>query len=106
MPHPVIRCGSPEPPRRLLVQVGTVIIAAWQSLPPVTNLEAMLTGEARKLLSQFRLTYNMILNLLRTEDMSVEDMIRRSYAESMSQRALGDRNTVAILEKVGGVVVM
>lgn len=34
-------------------------------------LQMMLTGAATKLESQFRLKWNMILNLLRVEDMSV-----------------------------------
>jgi antiviral helicase SKI2 len=37
----------------------------------------MLTGKASRLQSQFRLTYAMILNLIRLEDMNVEDMMRR-----------------------------
>lgn len=42
----------------------------------------------------------MILNLLRTEDLSVEDMIKRSFSEFATQRALGARNLPAMLEKV------
>lgn len=53
-----------------------------------------------RLQSQFRLTYNMILNLLRTEDLSVEDMIKRSFSEFATQRALGARNLPASLERV------
>jgi antiviral helicase SKI2 len=48
----------------------------------------MLTGQSTRLQSQFRLTYNMILNLLRVEDMSVESMISRSFSEFATQRAL------------------
>ena len=56
-------------------------------------------GEARKLESQFRLTYTMILNLLRVEDMSVEDMIKRSFSEVETQRKLGRRDLSSILLK-------
>jgi len=42
----------------------------------------------------------MILNLLRTEDMSVEDMIKRSFSEFSTQRALGAYNLPLLLEKV------
>lgn len=49
----------------LLFQVGTVIIAAWTELPSEITLKTLVTGTARKLVSQFRLSYNMILNLLR-----------------------------------------
>jgi len=51
-------------------------------------LRNMLTGQSTYLKSQFRLTYNMILNLLRVEEMSVESMIKRSFSEFATQRAL------------------
>lgn len=34
----------------------------------------------------FRLTYNMILNLLRVEGLKVEDMMRSSFSEAALQR--------------------
>jgi antiviral helicase SKI2 len=48
----------------------------------------MILGEPGKLSSQFRLTYNMILNLLRVEALKVEEMIKRSFSENTSQRLL------------------
>ena len=49
----------------------------------------MIIGKATKLTSQFRLTYNMILNLFRLSgEFKVEDMMRRSFSESSGQRAL------------------
>jgi antiviral helicase SKI2 len=42
-------------------------------------------GTPNKLISQFRLTYNMILNLLRVEALRVEEMIKRSFSENASQ---------------------
>ena len=57
----------------------------------------MLTGSATKLESQFRLTYSMILNLLRVDDLKVEDMLRRSFAEFHAQRsAPEDKAAVAL----------
>jgi antiviral helicase SKI2 len=50
----------------------------------------MLQKPAR-LQSQFRLTYNMILNLLRVEALKVEEMIKRSFSENASQRLLPDQ---------------
>ncbi len=66
----------------------------------------MLTGRGVSLESQFRLTYSMILNLLRVEDLKVnlrhtraacasppllvpqvEDMLKRSFAEWRAQRS-------------------
>lgn len=36
--------------------------------------------------SQFRLTYSMILNLLRVEQLRVEDMMKRSFSEFHHQK--------------------
>lgn len=51
----------------------------------------MILGPSTKLQSQFRLTYNMILNLLRVETLKVEEMIKRSFSENASQRLLPDQ---------------
>lgn len=51
----------------------------------------MILGTPAKLQSQFRLTYNMILNLLRVEALRVEEMIKRSFSENASQRLLPDQ---------------
>jgi antiviral helicase SKI2 len=91
--------------RRGLDTVGTVIIncedggaggprrgpGAGPELPAESDLRRLTTGKAARLESKFRLTYNMILNLLRVEDLRVEDMIRRSFAEFHAQRALPDQ---------------
>ncbi|KAG7355547.1 DEAD/DEAH box helicase domain protein [Nitzschia inconspicua] len=75
--------------RRGLDKVGTVIVCCFgEKPPPVGILRTMLTGTSTMLRSQFRLTYNMILNLLRVEEMSVESMIKRSFSEFATQRAL------------------
>lgn len=50
-------------------------LKCWgRTLPQATRLE-----------SQFRLTYNMLLNLLRVEDLSVTDMMKRSFSEFKTQ---------------------
>ena len=75
--------------RRGLDRVGTVVLCCFgDTPPPQTILKNMLTGSSTKLQSQFRLTFTMILNLLRVEDMSVEGMIKRSFSEFATQRAL------------------
>ena len=51
----------------------------------------MILGTPSKLQSQFRLTYNMILNLLRVESLKVEEMIKRSFSENATQRLLPDQ---------------
>ena len=52
-------------------QVGTVILACWDDVPSETDLRTLLLGKATRLESQFRLTYSMILNLMRVEDLKV-----------------------------------
>lgn len=46
----------------------------------------MMLGTPNRLSSQFRLTYNMILNLLRVEALRVEEMIKRSFSENAAQK--------------------
>ena len=72
--------------RRGLDTVGTVIILCWGDMPDSACLSQMMTGAPTKLVSQFRLTYNMILNLLRVQDFRVEDMMKRSFSEVHSQK--------------------
>ncbi|KAL1661387.1 NUC185 domain-containing protein [Schizophyllum commune] len=94
--------------RRGLDPTGTVIIVANDSLPEQTALHTMMLGTPGKLISQFRLTYNMILNLLRVEALRVEEMIKRSFSENASQRLLPEQQkrviegekTLAGLEKL------
>ncbi|KAH9065893.1 antiviral helicase [Lactarius vividus] len=77
--------------RRGLDLTGTVLIIAGDELPEQSALKNMITGRAGKLASQFRLTYNMILNLLRVETLKVEEMIKRSFSENASQQMLPDQ---------------
>ncbi len=76
--------------RRGLDPVGSVIIVASNTdeAPPVATLRQMILGDPTKLRSQFRLTYNMILNLLRVEALKIEEMIKRSFSENATQALL------------------
>lgn len=102
--------------RRGLDLTGTVIIVANDSLPEVrccfficllqvltilqqTTLNTMILGKPGRLSSQFRLTYNMILNLLRVEALKVEEMIKRSFSENASQRLLPDQQRKVLEEE-------
>ncbi len=67
--------------------------------PPQFILRNMLLGSSTRLSSQFRLTYNMILNLLRVEDMTVEGMIKRSFSEFATQRALATNEYPKLLKR-------
>ncbi|KIW14643.1 hypothetical protein PV08_07427 [Exophiala spinifera] len=76
--------------RRGLDTVGTVIIVCpgKSEAPPAGELTQMITGPATKLRSQFRLHYNMILNLMRVEALKIEEMIKRSFSENATQALL------------------
>ncbi|EDQ92980.1 uncharacterized protein MONBRDRAFT_13948 [Monosiga brevicollis MX1] len=77
--------------RRGLDQTGTVIIICKGDVPDRSVLHSMMLGKPTKLESRFRLTYNMILNLVRVEELRVEDMIRRSFGEITTQQNFGER---------------
>ncbi|KAH9897909.1 antiviral helicase [Cubamyces lactineus] len=86
--------------RRGLDATGTVIIVANDDLPEQATLNNMILGTPAKLQSQFRLTYNMILNLLRVEALRVEEMIKRSFSENATQKLLPEnQKKVAETEK-------
>ncbi|KAI7903508.1 NUC185 domain-containing protein [Cokeromyces recurvatus] len=75
--------------RRGLDNTGVVILATGGDEPPeISCLSTMILGKPTKLESQFRLTYNMILNLLRVEALKVEEMIKRSFSENSAQKLL------------------
>ncbi|KAI1086869.1 antiviral helicase [Rostrohypoxylon terebratum] len=77
--------------RRGLDPVGSVIIVPPGSVdeaPPVSDIQKMILDPPSKLRSQFRLTYNMILNLLRVEALKIEEMIKRSFSEHATQQLL------------------
>ncbi|KAG8904178.1 hypothetical protein FRB99_002126 [Tulasnella sp. 403] len=77
--------------RRGLDATGVVIIVSGDEAPDAAMLKNMMCGKPTKLTSQFRLTYNMILNLLRVEALRVEEMIKRSFSENASQRLLPEQ---------------
>ena len=74
--------------RRGLDSSGVVIIACEDAVPNEHELRTLILGRPTKLESQFRVTYNMILNLLRVEAIRVEDMIKRSFSENDTQKKL------------------
>lgn len=71
--------------RRGLDKTGTVIIMAYNDPLPIASFKEVTLGVPTKLESQFRLTYNMILNLLRIEALKVEEMIKYSFSENTNQ---------------------
>ena len=79
--------------RRGIDLVGSVIIVNSNSdeAPPAATLRQMILGDPTNLRSQFRLTYNMILNLLRVEALKIEEMIKRSFSENATQALLPEQ---------------
>lgn len=75
--------------RRGLDAVGTVIIACWDDVYEEGELKKLLTGRPTKLESQFRLTYSMILNLLRVEDLKVSKKLSEQASTSESGSSIG-----------------
>lgn len=87
--------------RRGLDPVGSVIIVApgAEEAPPAGTLRQMILGDPTKLRSQFRLTYNMILNLLRVEALKIEEMIKRSFSENATQALLPEHEKAVKLSE-------
>lgn len=61
---------------------GTVIILCKTEPPSSDELKRMMLGKPSLLKSQFRLTYGLILRLLRVEQITVEDIMSRSFMEA------------------------
>ena len=68
--------------RRGLDKTGTVLLLCKGVAPAYRPLQRMMLGEPCKLTSHFRVTYPMLLNVLRVEHMRVEDVLQRSYTEN------------------------
>lgn len=86
--------------RRGLDTTGTVIVMAYNQPLAPTDFKEVTMGRPTKLLSQFRLTYNMILNLLRIEALRVEEMIKHSFSENSTQTLLPEhKNKVEVLTR-------
>lgn len=79
--------------RRGIDITGMVILACSGShdFPEAASLQSMILGLPTRLESQFRLTYNMILNLLRVEAFKVEDMMKRSFFEDGAQKEMPEQ---------------
>ncbi|CAB3410787.1 unnamed protein product [Caenorhabditis bovis] len=78
--------------RRGLDSTGTVIVLCKDAhVPPYEGLCKLMSGSALRLESKFRVTYSMLLNLLRVEQLRIEDMLKRSFVESDSLRESRDR---------------
>ena len=57
--------------RRGLDKIGTVIVMCRDEILEESDTKHLMVGRATKLESQFRLTYIMIMHLLRVEELKV-----------------------------------
>lgn len=67
--------------RRGLDATGTVIVLCKNEIPDIKDLQDIMKGKPSQLESKFRITYSMILSLLRKKDMRIQDFMRRSFSE-------------------------
>ncbi|KAK2703214.1 hypothetical protein QYM36_018267, partial [Artemia franciscana] len=67
--------------RRGLDSTGTVLILCKDNVSELESLQKMMLGKSQKLESQFRVTYSMILNLLRGKQLRVQDVMKLSFGE-------------------------
>ncbi|KAK9168229.1 hypothetical protein Syun_000369 [Stephania yunnanensis] len=84
--------------RRGLDKIGTVIVICRDEIPDERDLKHVIVGSATRLESQFRLTFIMILHLLRVEELKVEDMLKRSFAEFHAQKKLPEKERLLMLK--------
>lgn len=85
--------------RRGLDSTGTVIILCPEQVPIDATLRQVILGQPTRLVSQFRLTYQMILSLLRIQSLRVEEMLKRSFSENTNQKALPEQQAQFEQEK-------
>ncbi|XP_071723078.1 DExH-box ATP-dependent RNA helicase DExH11-like [Rutidosis leptorrhynchoides] len=86
--------------RRGLDNIGTVVVMCRDEIPEERDLKTVLVGSATRLESQFRLTYIMIMHLLRVEELKVEDMLKRSFAEFHAQKKLPEKQQQLLMLKL------
>lgn len=70
--------------RRGLDDKGIVILMVDEKVSPATGRE-IIQGKPNAINSAFHLTYNMVLNLLRVEEINPEYMIERSFFQFQNQ---------------------
>ncbi|XP_053724752.1 exosome RNA helicase MTR4 [Synchiropus splendidus] len=73
--------------RRGMDERGIVIFMVDEKMSPAVGKQ-LLKGSADPLNSAFHLTYNMVLNLLRVEDINPEYMLEKSFFQFQHYRAL------------------
>jgi antiviral helicase SKI2 len=82
----IILCKGPQLPEP--TELCKMLLACSS---PILHQSTVFQGQATPLESRFRVTYSMLLNLLRVEQLRIEDMLQRSYVESAALRQGGVR---------------
>ncbi|XP_077296367.1 exosome RNA helicase Mtr4 [Arctopsyche grandis] len=75
--------------RRGLDDKGIVIFIADEKVSPAVGKE-IVQGKADPINSAFHLTYNMVLNLIRVEEINPEYMLERSFYQFQNQTSIPD----------------
>lgn len=75
--------------RRGLDDKGIVILMVDEKVPPATGRN-MVKGLPDPINSAFHLTYNMVLNLMRVEEINPEYMLERSFYQFQNQATIPD----------------
>ncbi len=73
--------------RRGLDDKGVVLLMIDEKVGPEV-VKCVMQGQADPLNSAFHLTYNMILNLMRVDDINPEYMLERSFAQFQNQATI------------------
>jgi ATP-dependent RNA helicase DOB1 len=73
--------------RRGLDEKGIVILMIDEKVSPVVGRN-IVQGQADPINSAFHLTYNMVLNLLRVEEINPEYMLERSFFQFQNHAAI------------------
>uniref|UniRef100_A0A673WD85 Exosome RNA helicase MTR4 n=1 Tax=Salmo trutta TaxID=8032 RepID=A0A673WD85_SALTR len=89
----VVRLSLPG--RRGMDERGIVIFMVDEKMSPAVGKQ-LLKGSADPLNSAFHLTYNMVLNLLRVEEINPEYMLEKSFYQFQHYRAVP-----GVVEKMG-----
>jgi len=92
--------------RRGLDDKGIVILMVDEKLSPAAGRE-IIKGQPDNLNSAFHLTYNMVLNLLRVEEVNPEYMMERSFHQFQNYSNIPQiyNNVKSLEEKVSGMKV-
>ncbi|XP_059150961.1 superkiller complex protein 2-like [Physella acuta] len=72
--------------RRGMDTAGHVIVTCAKSMPDLYKLHTAMQGRQSHLRSKFRLTYSMMLNMMRYQRADVQEMMRKSFHEFHTKR--------------------